>query len=146
MYALCSEIHISLQQIVIGRVYVEQHLVNLGIDIYCLTTLSIQSARTGIPQIRSTRQLAGELRYRIVEGYTSHDGSLTSFICAAFLQVQQHFEFCYFHHALNLGCKIKQSQSIPCYAKYVRTCILFRTTKNLVQITRFYTYYPNNRR
>ena len=69
--ALCGEIHITLQQIVIGRVYVEQHLVNFGIDIYCLMTLAYQSART---------------------------------------------------------------------------YILFRATKNLVQITRFYTYYPNNRR
>ena len=40
-------------------------------------------------------------------------------IPAAFLQVQQHLEFCFFHHALNLGCNINQSQSIPGYAKYV---------------------------
>jgi len=154
--ALGGEVHITLQQIVIGRVNVEKHLVNLGINLYCLTALAIQSSRTGIPQIRGTRQLTGELRHRIlalaseqvraVEGDTPHNGSLSSFVCAAFLQVQQHLEFYYFHYALNLGCKIKQSQSIPCYAKYVRTYILFRATKNLVQITRFYTYYPNYRR
>ena len=135
--ALCGEIHITLQQIVIGRVYVEQHLVNFGIDIYCLMTLAYQSARTGIPQVRGTRQFAGELRHRIVEGDAPHNGCLSSFVCAAFLQVQQHLEFYYFHYALNLGCKIKQSQSIPCYAKYVRTYILFRAVGNFVQISMF---------
>ena len=53
-------------------------------------------ARTGIPQIRSTRQLAGELCHRIVEGDAPHNGRFASFVCAAFFQVQQHLEFCYY--------------------------------------------------
>ena len=35
---------------------------------------------------------------------------------------------------LDLGCKIKISEH-PRYAKYVRTCILFRATKNFAHIT-----------
>jgi len=63
---LGGEGHIAFQQIIIGRVNVEKHLVNLGIDLHSLTALAIQSARTGIPQIRSTRRFTGELRHRIL--------------------------------------------------------------------------------
>ena len=66
LYALGGEGHIAFQQIIIGRVNVEKHLVNLGIDLHSLTALAIQSARTGIPQIRSTRRFTGELRHRIL--------------------------------------------------------------------------------
>ena len=77
----------------IGRVDVKQQFVNLGIDLHCLTTLSILSARTRIPQIRGTRQLAGELRHRIVKSNAPHDGCLAMFVYATFLQIQQHLEF-----------------------------------------------------